>query len=70
MLQALVVLLNSGINLAPEVIALINAVRQQPGMSDTDILAHAAATNSAAGQAIVTERLRLLDEIAAQGGAE
>lgn len=70
MLSALTIFLSSGAALTPEVIALIATIRAQDGMTDEQILAHATATGNANRQAIVAERLRLLAEIAAQGGAE
>lgn len=69
MLEALVKLLSSGLTLAPEVINLIAAIRAQPGMTDADILSHARTTNDAAITAAVAEKLRLMDKIAAEGGA-
>lgn len=70
MLSALTIFLSSGAALTPQVIALIAAIRAQDGLSDEQILAHAKSIGDANTQAIVAERLRLLAEIAAQGGAE
>jgi len=56
-------------NLAPLLIALIQQIRSQPGMTDEQILAHAKATGDENTIALVTETLRLQAKIdSLQGG--
>lgn len=69
MLEALINLLSSGVTLVPEVMALIAAIRAQPGMEDSAIIAHARKTTDETTALIIAERLRLLAEIAAQEGS-
>lgn len=67
MLEALIKLLSSGVTLAPEVIAFINTVRAQSGLTDEQVLAHARTTNDANTATIVARRLQIMKEIAAEG---
>jgi len=55
-------LLDSG----PLLLELIRQIREQTGMADTDILAHAKATNDENAVALLRERLRLQAEIDAE----
>lgn len=54
-------------NLEPLVIALIQQIKSQPGMTDEAILAHAKATSDENTVALLAERLRLQAEIDAGG---
>lgn len=57
-------------NLEPLFAQLIQQIKAQPGMDDDAILAHAAKTLDEASVALLSERLRLLAEIDAQGGGQ
>lgn len=55
-------------NLEPLFVQVIKQIKGQSGMTDDDILAHAAATLDSNAQALLAERLRLQAEI--DGGVE
>lgn len=63
MLALIMALLPLVTDLEPLIVQLIQQLRAQPGMTDEAILAHAKSTGDANVIALVTERLRLLNEI-------